>query len=418
MARLAFFNLPAYGHVNATLPVVAELVRQGESVVYYNSEEFREAIERTGAEFRSYHPPVDEYARQITGNFLLLTAVLLETSLDLLPALLEATEKDPVDYVIHDSMCPWGSFVAQILNLPAISSNSLFALTREVFLPKNRLARVWSIPAALMKDLPALRRVRRQRRHLESMYGITNTRIFDVLSNRALLNVVYTSREFQPRAGLFDDTYRFVGPSVAPRGDEEGLAHELNDGPIIYISLGTIFNDSLQFYRTCLEALAGLKHRVVMSVGRKIDIKQLGAIPSNFLVRDWIPQLLVLSKASLFLTRSGINSANEALYYGVPMLLFPEIMEQKLVARQVVAAGAGLTLDEHTLRPDDLRRQVNRVLGEPEFQRAAQRLGSSLRKAGGYRKAAEEILQFRGRQLAASGASHRSRPGAADETSL
>jgi MGT family glycosyltransferase len=150
-----------------------------------------------------------------------------------------------------------------------------------------------------------------------------------------------------------------------------------------------------------------------MSVGRKIDLKQLGAIPSNFLVRDWVPQLLVLSKASLFLTRSGINSANEALYYGVPMLLFPEILEQKLVAGQVVAAGAGLILDEHTLRADDLRRQVNGVLGEPKFQQAAQRLGSSLRDAGGYRKAAEEILQFRGRQLAASGTSRFSRPGAA-----
>jgi len=400
MPRLAFFNLPAYGHVNATLPVVAELVRQGESVVYYNSEEFRGAIERTGAEFRSYHPPVDEGARQ---NFLRLTALLLETSLDLLPTLLEAIEKDPVDYVIHDSMCPWGSFVAQVLNLPAISSNSLFALTRELFLPEKRLARLWSIPAALIQDLPALHRVRRHRRHLKSVYGITNTRIFDVLSSRASLNLVYTSREFQPCAGLFDDTYRFVGPSVAPRGDEEELAHELSDDPFIYIALGTIFNDSLQFYRTCLEALAGMKYRVVMSVGRRIDITQLGPIPANFLVRNWVPQLLVLSKASLFLTRSGINSANEALYYGVPMLLFPEIMEQKLVAKQVVAAGAGLLLDEHTLRADDLRRQANRVLGEPGFHQAAQRLGSSLRNAGGYRKAADEILQFRTRHLAASG---------------
>jgi MGT family glycosyltransferase len=264
----------------------------------------------------------------------------------------------------------------------------------------------------LMKDLPSLRRIRRARRHLESVYGITDTRIFDVLSNRAPLNVVYTSREFQPRAGLFDDTYRFVGPSVASRGDEEDLARELGDDPIIYVALGTIFNDSLQFYRTCLEALAGMKHRVVMSVGRKIDIGQLGAIPSNFLVRNWVPQLLVLSKASLFLTRSGINSANEALYHGVPMLLFPEILEQKLVAGQVVAAGAGLILEERTLRADDLRRQVNRVLGDSEFQQAAQRLGSSMRNAGGYRKAAEEILEFRARQLAANGTSQYPRRGA------
>src|SRR6202011_3307709 len=107
MARLTFFNLPAHGHVNPTLPVVAELVRRGESVTYYNSQEFRNAIEQTGAEFRRYHPPVDQDAGQTAKNFLRLTAVLLETSLDLLPTLLGAIEKDPVDYVIHDSVCPW-----------------------------------------------------------------------------------------------------------------------------------------------------------------------------------------------------------------------------------------------------------------------------------------------------------------------
>jgi MGT family glycosyltransferase len=245
----------------------------------------------------------------------------------------------------------------------------------------------------------SLRRVRRARRHLDAVYGLTNTRIFDVLSNRAPLNVVYTSREFQPRPELFDDTYKFVGPSLASRGDEEEFSRELGDGPVIYISLGTIFNQSLGFYQTCLKALGGLEQRVVMSVSRKIDISQLGAIPPNFLVRHWVPQLLVLSKANLFLTRSGINSVNESLYYGVPMLLFPEIMEQKLVATQVSSAGAGVILDERKIGAEELRRHVEDVLRHPKSQQAARRVGASLRAAGGYERAADEILRYRASEV-------------------
>ena len=150
-----------------------------------------------------------------------------------------------------------------------------------------------------------------------------------------------------------------------------------------------------------------MEQRVVMAVSPKIDVSQLGAIPPNFLVRHWVPQLLARSMASLFLTRSGINSVNEALYYGVPMLLFPEIMEQKLVAAQVSSAGAGVILDERKIGVEDLRTHVQDVLRQPKFQQAARRVGVSLREAGGYERAADEILLYREREIRSGGAAPR-----------
>lgn len=47
-------GMPAAGHVNPSLPLVRELVRRGDQVTYYSGAEFRESIELTGAEFRSY----------------------------------------------------------------------------------------------------------------------------------------------------------------------------------------------------------------------------------------------------------------------------------------------------------------------------------------------------------------------------
>src|SRR5689334_16185288 len=54
MAKYVFLNMPAHGHVNPTLPIVQELVRRGQQVSYYVTEEFRGAVQATGAVFHSY----------------------------------------------------------------------------------------------------------------------------------------------------------------------------------------------------------------------------------------------------------------------------------------------------------------------------------------------------------------------------
>ncbi len=41
-----------------------------------------------------------------------------------------------------------------------------------------------------------------------------------------------------------------------------------------------------------------------------------------------------------------MNSVNESLYYGVPMVLFPQHSEQRMVAKRVVHLGAGIMLKE------------------------------------------------------------------------
>lgn len=51
MARYLFASMPITGHVNPGLPIAKELVRRGHDVRWYSSENFRIAIEKTGARF-------------------------------------------------------------------------------------------------------------------------------------------------------------------------------------------------------------------------------------------------------------------------------------------------------------------------------------------------------------------------------
>jgi UDP:flavonoid glycosyltransferase YjiC (YdhE family) len=56
-----------------------------------------------------------------------------------------------------------------------------------------------------------------------------------------------------------------------------------------------------------------------MSLGSNVSLEDLGPIPANFIVQASVPQLEILQRAGLFITHGGMNSASEAMYYGVPL---------------------------------------------------------------------------------------------------
>src|SRR5450631_3659272 len=106
MAKYVFLNIPAYGHVNPTFPMVKELVRRGEEVVYFLTEDFRAAVEATGATFRSYQPfmgkpqpPSGEQAEGWAGT----PPVPTETKRrDGAFEMLERVRAEHPDYILYD----------------------------------------------------------------------------------------------------------------------------------------------------------------------------------------------------------------------------------------------------------------------------------------------------------------------------
>lgn len=405
MSRALFFSVPAHGHVNPTLPLTAELVRRGHTVVYHATEEFREKIRRTGADFRSYGSPVGGGSRP-ESNLVRVACLLLETTLEILPGALDAVRRERPDYVIHDALCPWGRYAAELAGVPAICSTPTFAL-------HPRLLRSPSVRRSLALEIAgsgaALWRFRRAARRLADAWDLRRPSVLAVLTNPAELNLVYTSRRLQPRADLFDDSYRFVGPSVASRVEERDPELPRSpDGALVYVSLGTLYNERPDFYRTCMRAFGGSGLRVVMSVGRRVERAALGPPPDNFVVREHAPQLQVLETARLFVTHAGMNSVAEGLWHGVPLLLFPQTAEQAFVADRVEKLGAGRRLRARRPRASELRELAREVLERAAYREAALELGRSLREAGGHVRAADEVVTYaraknEGRRVARGG---------------
>ncbi len=135
-----------------------------------------------------------------------------------------------------------------------------------------------------------------------------------------------------------------------------------------------------------------MEHTIVMSIGDKVHIADLGEIPANFIVKNVVPQIVQYAK--LFITHGGMNSVHEGLYYGVPLIVIPQSADQPVIAEQVSKVGACVTLHMQGLTANQLREAAEHVLSHSSFMNAAANMQQSFQESGGYVKAVDEILEF------------------------
>ncbi len=174
--------------------------------------------------------------------------------------------------------------------------------------------------------------------------GMNGKRMMDsVLNDRPELNVVYVPKLFQPKSESFDERYVFVCPPIkAVTASHEKIPYDAMQKPIIYISMGSIMSSRI-FCKRCIKAFGGKNFSVILNTGR-IDPKTLGPVPKNIFAYSFVLQLEVLHKADLFITHCGMNSVNEAMSFGVPMLAMPVINDQIANAKRIVELGIGLRM--------------------------------------------------------------------------
>lgn len=394
MARILFINGGSEGHINPTLGVVRELISRGEEVVYFCIEAFRERMENTGAIVRTFDDQKFIKAFISGGrNYLLerINGLLLTTEI-VIPSVLEQIKGERFDYMIHDSMFGCGRLLAQILKLPAINSCTSFVQTKESF---DHMLKQFYENVAAETVKPIDEKYKSLTAMIRRKFDVDVQSPYEVFCNPAPLTLVYTTREFQPYGESFDHTYKFVGPSISLRFNQENFdISVIMEKKPIYISLGTVFNGSIDFYKLCCGAFESTEHTIVMSIGNKIQASDLGKIPKNFIIKNYVPQTDVLQYAKLFVTHGGMNSVHEGLYYGVPLIVIPQSADQPVIAKQVADIGAGITLQMHSLTAAHLREAADQVLSQSSFKKAAANISESFRKSRGYKQAADEIFEF------------------------
>jgi MGT family glycosyltransferase len=382
--HLLFVALAGHGHVTPTLPLVEELVGRGHRVDYATGAEFADAVTGAGALWVEL-PALDPFIPppQVGPEVMALWFRHYFRGLGAThPVLRERCRTDRPDAICYDVTNWPARLVARELQVPAVrlipnvAENETYSLGEQM-------------TAGLDPGHPEMVALADDCARFSAEYGV-EIDVAGTMDVTEALNLVFIAREFQPEGDSFDDRFRFLGPLLGRREQQEPWSPPDPGRPLLYVSLGTIFTDRPEFYRTCLDAFGDGRWQVAMTVG-DLDPAALGPVPPDVDVRARFPQPAVLRHAAAFVSHAGMNSTMEALHHGVPMLAFPQMPEQVANADRIVQLRLGERLDPDTLTPEGLVQAVLRVVGDPEIRAGLDRMRRAVRAGGGAQRGAQAI---------------------------
>lgn len=384
MAKIAFLNLGLLGHINPSLAVAEELVRRGHEVVYLLTPEYAELVRQTGARFRAYdsilHKTVGPQAKAMPLR-------LLDEVRHVLPQLRTALQEEKPDVLLYDMMAFAGHWAAREAKIPGVRFHPSYA--------QNPLFRIqW--PFA--QDAKVLDAYEEAAADLERDLGVPKVPMNDLMMLAGDLNLVFLPRAFQPRSETFDERFVFTGPVLVEHEDLSTFDWNFpQQGPLLYFSLGTIFNARPDLFRACADAFAGTRWRVAMALGSRVAPEALGKLPPNVFAAPFLPQLAILAKTDLFISHGGMNSVQGALYHGVPLVVCPQMREQQESARRVAELGLGVNLEEAELSAAVLREAAERVATDTAMRERARTFGEVVRRERAATVAAKAVEEFLGK---------------------
>lgn len=400
MSNVLFVSQPYNGHVNPTLGLVDELVSNGEKVTYFCSEKYRERIERAGATFKSYGE-TDFYPSNFrnaskNGNMekslLNYMEQILKANEKTVPVIMKQIEGEKFDYMILSSQFPLGKLISLILGIPTVSSFAVFAplnerlkgIAPDIKIPKDKIAELSSDIYSKFAD-----------RLYRDYHVKAPAHIFDLLFIKSDLNITYTSKYFIPYPENYDDSFIFIGPPIYDRKEKIDFPFEkLVDKKVVYISLGTVFNNTNdRLYDIFFKTFADTDAAVVMTA-YNMDISKFD-IPNNFIVKNYVPQSEILKYTAVAITNAGVNSISDLIYNNIPFVAIPIGADQPYQATRVSELGAAVSLDKDKLTPESLRDAVEKVQMDPSYLENIKKIADSFRKSGGYEYAVKEIFAFK-----------------------
>jgi UDP:flavonoid glycosyltransferase YjiC (YdhE family) len=248
------------------------------------------------------------------------------------------------DVVVRDEMDFGSSIVAEALAVPRAAV---------LVIASGGLAR----PDVIAEPLDELR----------AAHGLRPDPTLDAL-HRDLVVCPFPPRFRDPGYRLPADT-AYVGPDI-PAGPPTPSAPpwwaDLDDRPVVYVTLGTVFPmESGDLFNRLLAGLGSLPVQVVATVGPDLDPAELGPQPPHVHVEPWLPHELVLPRASLVVSHGGSGTVMGAIAHGVPQVVVPLGADQMLNAARVESLGIGSVLHPITATPEQVATEAATVMADP-----------------------------------------------------
>jgi MGT family glycosyltransferase len=160
------------------------------------------------------------------------------------------------------------------------------------------------------------------------------------------------------------------------------------DGPLVYLSLGSLGSADVALMQGLIDALAGSRFRVIVSQGPQHD--QL-TLAGNMTGAEFLPQTSILPTVDAVVTHGGNNTVTEALHFGKPMVALPLFWDQYDNAQRVHETGVGMRLDTYGHAPEELTGAIDTLLGDAALAARLASISRRLRSVSGTETAADAI---------------------------
>src|SRR3954468_12883520 len=196
--------------------------------------------------------------------------------------------------------------------------------------------------------------------------------------------------EPRPYAGTYDHLYVDIYPpslqaqETAHLGNvqlvrpADPITHDDAAEPLVYVTLGTVFNDDIELFQVAVEAARVLGIRVVVTLGPGNDPALLGPQPSHVQVEQFVPQAELLPACAAVTSHAGSGTFLAALAAGVPQVLLPQAADQFLNAQAGAEGGVAIAVPRAEASVARVREALERVIGDNAFRRAAERVRAEI----------------------------------------
>ncbi|MEM1256117.1 MAG: nucleotide disphospho-sugar-binding domain-containing protein [Cyanobacteria bacterium P01_H01_bin.21] len=153
---------------------------------------------------------------------------------------------------------------------------------------------------------------------------------------------------------------------------------------LIYCACSTFVKNDQQFLERLIEAVSVYPQwDLVLGLGGKLTPDKLPNLPANVHAFSWVPQLQVLKHANCAINNGGINSINECLFFGVPMLVYSlKHFDQDGDAARVAYNGLGIAGDIDQNQAATIRQYIRTLLSDQSYKKQAERMGECYRRYG------------------------------------
>ncbi len=380
MARVALVNVPFRSHVEAMMRLADVLVRQGHELIVWAPVQWRPAVEQLRARFEPSSP---EMPRLRGAALAAAFASITEREAERLIPQLHAHD---VDIVIRDSQTPWAFVAAEYLGIPRIVSHPMFPMIGANARDASGDAPVDALEAADdgLSDPAERERFEQSWLSIAGRWGVELADVRGLHHSTSEPTLTYTTPEIVGEQQL-PPAWRCIGPLLSPPPPP----HPDRDRPLVYASFGTAQNRRTELFRTVIAALGHQPVRLVISAGgRSLTAEDLGPLPANVVVREFVPAREVLAGASIHITHGGCNSVHESLLAGVPMVCLPQAFDQIPLSRRVAQLGVGAIAKED---PEAVASAVQSLLGDDEARVRVEALSERLQRYDGENRVAVAV---------------------------